>query len=293
MPLAISCSYNSRFAVAFQKDSASCSHTKSGSQSDIINKDLKFANFCVNVYECESTGGSEWKLEDCLNLEDVILPDLDSDIDFDYIYGNHEPIRPARSCHSFKNIVFNSNNTTNSAIQVASNNSLSSNNISYSGSNNSINSSSSGNLLNSNGTVIPSTATKISIKRQYSLNNPKNLNVNSLNGTVSKKLIKLDWASTENGSHLLTIGLGNQIFVYSCVTKEIAEQMNKSISETNKLIKSERKNSIMSLLPNTISKIKSNSNSAHSDLGNPILVIIFGVILFFQPRSLQLILNLV
>jgi hypothetical protein len=84
---------------------------------------------------------------------------------------------------------------------------------------------------------------------------------------MSKKLIKLDWASTENGSHILTIGLGNQIFVYSCVTKEIADQIDKSISETNKLIKSERKNSIMSLLPNTLSKLMS-SNSLQPIINN-------------------------
>lgn len=240
-PLAISCSYNSRFAVAFQKNNEN-HHEKN---------DLKFVNFWVHVYECESTGGSEWRLEDCINLEDVTLPDLESDINFDYIFGNQAPIRPARSCHSFKNIVLSSSNSNNSNSAILPNNT------------------SSNNLVDA--AQIPSTAAKISVKRQYSISKNANQLTNPTKSIdyygMSKKLIKLDWASTENGSHILTIGLGNQIFVYSCVTKEIADQIDKSISETNKLIKSERKNSIMSLLPNTLSKLMS-SNSLQPIINN-------------------------
>lgn len=49
---------------------------------------------------------------------------------------------------------------------------------------------------------------------------------------LNKNLVKLDWASTENGSHILTVGLGNQIFVYSCITKELDKLHSFSSSST-------------------------------------------------------------
>lgn len=52
VPLAISCSYNSRFAVAYKKQ--------------LANND---AHYFVKIFECESTGGSEWKCEDCIHFK--------------------------------------------------------------------------------------------------------------------------------------------------------------------------------------------------------------------------------
>lgn len=52
LPLAISCSYNSRFAVAYKKQ--------------LDNKD---AHYFVKIFECESTGGSQWKCEDTISFK--------------------------------------------------------------------------------------------------------------------------------------------------------------------------------------------------------------------------------
>lgn len=49
-PLAISCSYNSRFAVAYKKQPSN-------------------THYYVKIYECESTGGSQWKCEDCIDFK--------------------------------------------------------------------------------------------------------------------------------------------------------------------------------------------------------------------------------
>lgn len=57
-PLALSCSYNGRFAVAYRHNEKTDN------------------NFYVHIYECESTGGSAWKLEDVLCLENVVLPKI-------------------------------------------------------------------------------------------------------------------------------------------------------------------------------------------------------------------------
>ncbi len=216
-PLAISCSYNSRFAIAFKKKSES-----------IANKETnKFVNFCVYIYECESSGG-EWKIEDCINLKDIVLPEIDSGIDFEYIYGNHKPIRPARSCHSFKNIVMNSSANSNTSSNLIQNTSAS--------------------IVSSSDNFkipeIPSNAAKVSIKRQYSINKHLKNDSNDFSSELSKRFIKLDWASTENGSHILTIGLGNQIFVYSCVKRDVAqEKLSKSVSTQSSFEQDEKKTS--------------------------------------------------
>jgi DmX-like protein len=249
-PLAISCSYNSRFAVAYKKNQSSTTATSTTTTTPSIleNENLTdnsqrekqtFTNFCVDIYECESTGGSEWKLEDRIYLKNIILPELDSGINFDYIFGNHKPIRPARSCHSFKSIVFNSNN----------NNNVTSNSGQMSANGGASNSSSSNNAIPSTLPVnmnineaskipeIPSSAAIISIKRKYAFEKNFSKSHDSNDFTAKShmgsngNLVKLDWASTENGSHILTVGLGNQIFIYSCITKELDKLKNaKSIT---------------------------------------------------------------
>lgn len=187
-PLAISCSYNSRFAVAYRKQ--------------LANND---AHYYVRIYECESTGGSEWKCEDCIHFKNIMLPELDSGINFDYIIGKEKPIKPVMSSHSFKNIVLGSNRGGSGSDAPSS-----------------VDSSQPSHQT----PEIPSTAAKMSIKKKFfpttsgcAGNQPNHEDEVSLH--YNKCLIKLDWASTENGSHILTIGLGNKIYVYSCVSKEI------------------------------------------------------------------------
>ena len=261
-PLAISCSYNSRFAVAYKKKQSPTttpqaleSHFEAENLGDSLQKEKQtFANFCVDIYECESTGGSEWKLEDCISLKNIILPELDSGINFDYIFGNHKPIRPARSCHSFKSIVFSSNNNSNNNAT---------NNSSQMGQNIGASISTPSTLPNVNEASkipeIPSTAAIISIKRKYAFeksisrsNDSTDLVFKSYMCT-NNNLVKLDWASTENGSHILTVGLGNQIFIYSCVTKEL-DTLNNTKSLTSLYSTSAKKN-------DTEAIVKSNKNS--------------------------------
>lgn len=37
-------------------------------------------------------------------------------------------------------------------------------------------------------------------------------------GSASKSLVHLDWVSQENGSHVLTVGIGTKIFMYGCLS---------------------------------------------------------------------------
>lgn len=48
----------------------------------------RYVNLCVAVYECESTGGSEWLLEDTIHLRNIHLPRVrvDPNLDLSYLY---------------------------------------------------------------------------------------------------------------------------------------------------------------------------------------------------------------
>ena len=245
-PMTIACSYNSRFAVAYKQRFTQAS-------SNQISK-----AFYVKIYECESSGGSEWKLEDTICLENIVLPEIDSGIDFDYIFGNSQPIKPARSTHSFKNILFGCSSNaplTCTTTSTCTNLSNTANNINaYNVSNlASISTSNSFTLFtcadgtespNDKTPEIPSTAAKISIKRQFSNNfndqfvKPESMTIQIRNQNCKFKrtnLIKLDWASNENGSHILTIGIGNKILVYSSRPKNLEDKQNNNQTMTKKL----------------------------------------------------------
>jgi DmX-like protein len=232
-PLTISCSYNGRFAVAYKRDF----------KSEKRNDPSSFMNFCVKIYECESTGGSEWKLEDCICLKNIVLPELDAGINLEYIFGNQKPIRPSMSSNSFKNMVLNSGLSSSNQNGSSLNGSLSQSNMSHMVLMNiGWNSSMAMSSINESMKVpeIPCQAAKMSIKRQISenklrqdsidtRNNIENNNNNSSSSSSNinnKSLIKLDWASAENGSHLLTISLGNQVFVYSSVANHLVKKFN-------------------------------------------------------------------
>jgi DmX-like protein len=265
IPLAISCSYNGRFAVAYKLKSTAKEHDHlDQTQPTAYNNSSKiFENFCVRIYECESTGGSAWKLEDCIHLKNIVLPEIDSGINFDYIFGKQKPIRPSRSMQSFKNIAFQQNNNTQSStssgnasisgstsnstqnMSQMSNTSMNVSNINSSLNNTSINEFIVNGMISSSqkSVEIPSTAAKITIKRQFSNKNRNSADYGqplTMNESqIAKNIIKLDWASTENGSHILTIGLGNQVFVYSCVTREtsIRDKKTKHENKNNSTVK--------------------------------------------------------
>jgi hypothetical protein len=248
MPLDISCSYNSRFAVAYKKPPVTINnippptfnmhvsdyssdhyHHHHGRHHAPSASTTTFADYCVKIFECESTGGSEWKLEDCISLNSIVLPELDSGINLDYIFGGERPIKPSRSMHSFKTMVFGSGgggNGSSSAQQTTSPPPLATSPSLNTMSMASIVANSEQHAFKAE---IPSTAAKMSIRRKFSATNSHNSSA-TVSAPVSKlsaskkKVINLDWGSTENGSHILTVGLGNRVFVYSCVSKDLRKE---------------------------------------------------------------------
>uniref|UniRef100_A0A3B4XDR1 Dmx-like 2 n=1 Tax=Seriola lalandi dorsalis TaxID=1841481 RepID=A0A3B4XDR1_SERLL len=132
-PVAVSCSYIGRLAVAFKQP-------RQGQGSG--------ENFSmhVSIYECESTGGSEWVLEQTLHLDDFTRP----------------------------------SSTLDPRVSVDSN-------------------------------LFVYSRSDLYMSRDHSSPNIKHY-------------VHLDWLSKEDGSHILTVGVGSNILMYGRISGMVNEQ---------------------------------------------------------------------
>ncbi|XP_025052803.1 dmX-like protein 2 isoform X8 [Alligator sinensis] len=136
-PVAVSCSYTGRLAVAYKQPIQ---------HNGFVSKEFSMH---VCILECESTGGSEWVLEQTIHLDDLVK------------VGN----------------VLDSRVSVDSNLFVYS-------------------------------------------KSDAFLNKDKYLMPNI------KHLVHLDWVSKEDGSHILTVGVGANIFMYGRLSGIVTEQMS-------------------------------------------------------------------
>ena len=81
-PISVRCGYSGRVAVAY----------KMGSVRRSNKDDPPFVNLCVAIYECESSGGAEWVLEDKIHLKNITIPEPRLNIDLRYIYDEAEQL---------------------------------------------------------------------------------------------------------------------------------------------------------------------------------------------------------
>ncbi|KAL4837178.1 hypothetical protein H8958_016193 [Nasalis larvatus] len=136
-PVAVSCSYTGRLAVAYKQPIH---------HNGYISKEFSMH---VCIFECESTGGSEWVLEQTIHLDDLVKVGsvLDSRVSVDsnlFVYSKSDA------------------------------------------------------LLSKDRYLIPNI----------------------------KHLVHLDWVSKEDGSHILTVGVGANIFMYGRLSGIVTEQTN-------------------------------------------------------------------
>ncbi|XP_038556759.1 dmX-like protein 2 isoform X5 [Micropterus salmoides] len=134
-PVAVSCSYIGRLAVAFKKPRQG---QLQGSGEDF--------SMHVSIYECESTGGSEWVLEQTLHLDDFTRP----------------------------------SSTLDPRVSVDSN-------------------------------LFVYSRSDLYMSRDHSTPNIKHY-------------VHLDWLSKEDGSHILTVGVGSNILMYGRISGIVNEQ---------------------------------------------------------------------
>lgn len=134
-PVAVSCSYTGRLAVAYKQPIQ---------HNGFVSKEFSMH---VCILECESTGGSEWVLEQTIHLDDLVKVGsvLDSRISVDsnlFVYSKSDA------------------------------------------------------FLNKDEYLVPSI----------------------------KHLVHLDWVSKEDGSHILTVGVGANIFMYGRLSGIVTDQ---------------------------------------------------------------------
>lgn len=136
-PVAVSCSYTGRLAVAYKQPVH---------HNGFISKEFSMH---VCIFECESTGGSEWVLEQTIHLDDLVKVGsvLDSRVSVDsnlFVYSKSDA------------------------------------------------------FLSKDRYLIPNI----------------------------KHLVHLDWVSKEDGSHILTVGVGANIFMYGRLSGIVTDQTN-------------------------------------------------------------------
>lgn len=133
-PVEVSCAHTNRLAVAYK-------------QTVLNNRSSQDFVMHVSIFECESTGGSCWALEQTIHLDELSTV-LDSGISID------------------------------------------SNLVAYN-------------------------------KQEAYLFNKENTSPNT------KHLVHLDWMSREDGSHILTVGIGSKLFMYGPLSGKVQEQTAK------------------------------------------------------------------
>ncbi|XP_055901191.1 dmX-like protein 2 isoform X3 [Biomphalaria glabrata] len=172
-PIAISCAYSGRLAVAFRLGPI---------RKQPENPDNKLVNLRVVILECESTGGSEWIQEDTIELNNIKIPDPKHEIDMLTLNSLDSP-----------QLIDLDHSTVQAAFLTRTKS-------------------------------VPSLSTIMSVRKSISeAGNKKGL-------LRQKCLVQLDWVSTEDGSHLLTVGVGSKVLIYGQVSYEIAKSL-KSLNQ--------------------------------------------------------------
>ncbi|KAM4640093.1 dmX-like protein 1 isoform 6-T6 [Amazona ochrocephala] len=136
-PTEVSCAHTNRLAVAYKQVTSKNSNL---SQDFVMH---------VSIFECESTGGSSWVLEQTLHLDEIgTMLDSGVSVDSNLVAYNRQDIS-----------------------------------------------------LSHGGNIMPST----------------------------KHLVHLDWMSREDGSHILTVGIGSKLYMFGQLSGRMQEQNGKEI----------------------------------------------------------------
>ncbi|XP_072938045.1 dmX-like protein 2 isoform X3 [Epargyreus clarus] len=202
-PLHISAAYSGRIACAY-KCGRSFTRPKGGSTTNNnSNPDARFVNLCVCVYECESSGGAEWLLEDTIPLRNVSLPRVgvctDTQIDLSYLHDTSFMQKKQRLTQVLQTLSSDeSRNNRNGEGDTGK----------------------SAGLL-----AVPSFSTLQSLRRSIM----ENGNTCPL---TQKHLVQLDWVSKEDGSHILTVAVGSRVLLFTPVSSDLAQANLKAMKES-------------------------------------------------------------
>ncbi|CAN8004947.1 unnamed protein product [Ixodes hexagonus] len=181
MPLSVSCAYSGRVACAYKRGQ---SFTRS-----TANPADRFVNLGVAIYECESTGGSEWILEDTVLLNNVSLARMDQ-------------AAPGVDLAPLMDSTLRQRKTADTLVQRLT-------------SDEDLSSSPAGSLQRL--LAVPSYATLHTLRRAV-------IERGNQCPLVHKSLVQLDWVSSEDGSHLLTVAVGSRVLLFTPVSQDLIQQ---------------------------------------------------------------------
>ncbi|KAK9710406.1 WD domain, G-beta repeat [Popillia japonica] len=191
--LNISVAYSGRLACAYKYGR---SFTRPNKDQD---HDSRYINLCVAIYECESTGGTEWILEDVIHLKNIHLPriNIDKHLDLSYLLDPKTLKKKKRLnevLHTFSNDERQNNLTVDHNIKST--------------------------LL-----AVPSFSTLQSLKKSIT-------EMGNICPLTQKHIVQLDWVSNEDGSHILTVACGSKIMLYTPLSTDLAQANVKAMKES-------------------------------------------------------------
>ncbi|XP_055296544.1 dmX-like protein 2 isoform X5 [Sitodiplosis mosellana] len=196
-PLHISAAYSGRIACAYK-------YGKSFTRPHKGDPDSRYVNLCVGIYECESTGGSEWILEDTIHLKNVHLPriNLDPHLDLSYLHDRSMLQKKQKLTQVIQNLTHDESRSPRNGEVTPD-----------------------GLPKPSTLLAVPSFSTLQSLRRSII----ENGNTCPL---TQKHLVQLDWVSKEDGAHILTVAVGSKILLYTSVSSDLAQANIKAMKES-------------------------------------------------------------
>ncbi|KAM8719971.1 hypothetical protein ACLKA7_006087 [Drosophila subpalustris] len=202
-PLNISAAYSGRIACAFK-------YGKSFTRPNRGDPDSRYVNLCVAIYECESSGGSEWVLEDTIHLKNVHLPriNIGHGIDLSYLHDSRLLAKKQRLNQVLHTFAHDPEARSPRSGETTPELTTAKQTANVSG------------LL-----TVPSFSTLQSLRKSIA----ENGNTCPL---TQKHLVQLDWVSKEDGSHILTVAVGSKILLYTPVSSDIAQANIKAMKES-------------------------------------------------------------
>ncbi|XP_058066512.1 dmX-like protein 1 [Anopheles bellator] len=203
--LHISAAYSGRIACAYKYGKSFTRPTKSS------DPESRFVNLSVAIYECESTGGSEWVLEDTIHLKNIHLPriQMDHNLDLSYLYDTRTLQKKQRLNQVLQTLSHDDGRSPRSV---------------------------------NGGDVTPDSLTKPTSGPPGLLAVPSFSTLQSLRKSITehgntcpitqKHLVQLDWVSKEDGSHILTVAVGSKILLFTPVCSDLAQSNMKAMKES-------------------------------------------------------------
>ncbi|XP_030754716.1 dmX-like protein 2 isoform X2 [Sitophilus oryzae] len=189
--LNICVAYSGRLACAYK-------YGKSFTRPNKNDQDSRYINLCVAIYECESTGGTEWILEDVIHLKNIHLPriDINKHLDLSYLYDSRTLKKKQRINEVLHTLSGDDRPNLLSAEPIKPT------------------------LL-----AVPSFTTLQSLRKSIS-------EMGNICPLTQKHIVQLDWVSNEDGSHILTVACGSKILLYTPLSTDLAQANVKAMKES-------------------------------------------------------------